>query len=75
MKKKMKLNKAILIGCIIQLIKKEGNYVVIWFKNIRHQDLETLLKDLNKSKSTYTYKNEVKISLIKSGLKDVKKWH
>ena len=72
MKKKMKLNKAILIGCIIQLIKKEGNYVVIQ-KHFRHQDLETLLKDLNKSKSTYTYKNEVKISLIKSGLKDVKK--
>ena len=49
--------------------KREINNELI-YKNFRCQDLEVMLDDLNKTKNTYN--NGVNVSLIRSGLRDLR---
>ena len=54
---------------LIAKIRRKLSYDLIQ-RHSRHQDLETMLNVLNRSKNTY--RNGVKVSLIKSGLIDLK---
>ena len=55
--------------CLIAKIRRKLSYDLVQ-RHSRHQDLETMLNVLNRSKNTY--RNGVKVSLIKSGLIDLK---